>query len=43
MKPIDVTVPLDPDIPDSPCDTAFSFEPIKPADGTPPRVVLRKS
>jgi len=31
MKPIAVTVPLDPDIPDSPGDTAFSLEPIKPA------------
>jgi hypothetical protein len=43
MKPIDVIVPLDPDLPDSPGNTAFSLEPLKPADGAPPRVVLRTS
>jgi hypothetical protein len=43
MKPIDVTVPLDPDIPDFPGDSAFSLEPLRPAPGAPPRVVLRKS
>jgi hypothetical protein len=43
MKPIDVTVPPDPDLPASPGNAAFSLESIKPADGAPPRVVLLKS
>jgi hypothetical protein len=40
MNPIDVTVPLDSNLPDQPGNTARSLEPINAA---PPRVVPRKN